>query len=262
MTHLTNLSTDVSAYFLNQLRDARTHALRDAEGFRDILFAIERLGLVLSGGEVNGNPGLGTYRPVLTELAREAPLFVDTDQFEAFHPTFDALYTAVKDARNDAMHQGAYARHLTHHSVQLAIILEDALMASLSKVSHFMVRAPVTAEPWHPVSFVRQQMLENSFSYLPIAIDIQGKRSWRLVSEQAVARYLRAATSNNERKDRLFKAVSKAITLDAHPLVLDEAVSVEPTDEIQKVVPQLDGQPLLVHDGARLVGILTAFDLL
>ena len=187
MTHLTNLSTDVSAYFLNQLRDARTHALRDAEGFRDILFAIERLGLVLSGGEVNGNPGLGTYRPVLTELAREAPLFVDTDQLEAFHPTFEALYTAVKDARNDAMHQGAYARHLTHHSVQLAIILEDALMASLSKVTHFMVRAPVTAEPWHPVSFVRQQMLENSFSYLPIEIDIQGKPSWRLVSEQAVA---------------------------------------------------------------------------
>ena len=262
MTHLPHVSIDMRAYFLNQLRDARTQALRDAEGFRDILFALEGLGLVLSGGEANGNPGLGTYRPVLTELAREGALFVDTDQLEAFHPTFEALYTAVKDARNDAMHQGAYARHLTHHSVQLAIILEDALMASLSKVTHFMVRAPVTAEPWHPVSFVRQQMLENSFSYLPIEIDIQGKPSWRLISEQAVARYLRAAASNKERKDRLYKAVSKAITLDPYPLVLNEAVSVEPTDEIRDVVPQLDGHPLLVHDGARLVGILTAFDLL
>ena len=73
----------------------------------------------------------------------------------------------LKDGRNDALHQGACARHLANHAVQLALVLEDALMPSEPKVSDFMVRDAICAAHWQPISFVRQQMLANSFSYLP-----------------------------------------------------------------------------------------------
>ena len=85
------------------------------------------------------------------------------------------------------MHQGAYARILTDHAVDITIILEDALMSELSKVSQFMVRDVVEAKPWQPVSFVRQQMLKHSFSYIPV----RHKDTWKLISEHSVAQYLR-----------------------------------------------------------------------
>ena len=43
---------------------------------------------------------------------------------------FSRLYDLVQDARNDALHQGAFARHLTIHAIGLALILEDALRSS------------------------------------------------------------------------------------------------------------------------------------
>jgi hypothetical protein len=44
-----------------------------------------------------------------------------------------ALYEELRQARSDAMHQGAHARILTDHAVELTIILEDALMPEASK---------------------------------------------------------------------------------------------------------------------------------
>ena len=70
---------------------------------------------------------------------------------------------------NDALHQGAFARHLTIHAIDLALILEDALRSfEEPRVSDYMVRNPLFAELWQPIGFIRQQMLANSFSFLPV----------------------------------------------------------------------------------------------
>jgi len=71
-----------------------------------------------------------------------------------------------------------------------------------------MVRNPICAELWQPISFVRQQMLVSSFSYLSVQ-DNEGK--WFLLSDQEVATYL-GNTSNAERKRRMTKSLQEAIT--------------------------------------------------
>ena len=65
---------------------------------------------------------------------------VNLEQLMTYHTSFCDLFDELKDARNDAVHQGAHARILTDHAVELAIILEDALMSKFSRVSQFMVR--------------------------------------------------------------------------------------------------------------------------
>jgi hypothetical protein len=94
----------------------------------------------------------------------------------------------VQAARNEALHQGASARHLTQHCIELALVLEDALVNDATIVADYMVKAPLCAYSWQPLSFVRQQMLANSFSHLPIR-DADGK--WYLLSDAAVASALR-----------------------------------------------------------------------
>ena len=59
-------------------------------------------------------------------------------------------------------------------------------MTDASKISEFMVRDVVETKPWHPISYVRQQMLKIAFSYLPIL----HQRRWHLIVDASVARYL------------------------------------------------------------------------
>jgi hypothetical protein len=68
------------------------------------------------------------------------------------------------------LHQGAFARRLTGHAIELSLVLEDALRRSLDSpvVGDYMVRGPICAEPWQPISFIRQRMLANSFSFLTL----------------------------------------------------------------------------------------------
>jgi hypothetical protein len=153
-----------NCFFRDQLRSARATALADAEGFNAVLRVIELLGQQL-GRNIKT---LGHYKPMLSGLASVSPLAADLpSQWPGYYTSFSALYDEMKLARNDAVHQGAYARTLTDHAVELSIMLEDALMNEASKISQFMVRTVVDAKRWHPVSYVRQQMLTNAFSYLP-----------------------------------------------------------------------------------------------
>src|SRR5579872_6593819 len=161
-------------FFKDQLRSARAIALADAEGFHSLIRAIELIGEQLGESRV----GMGAYKDVLSKLALVSPLAADIPQiWPELHTAFTALYDEIKQARNDAVHQGAYARTITDHAVELSIILEDALMVQATKVSQFMVRSVVEAQLWHPVSYVRQQMLSHAFSYLPI----RRADEWRLV---------------------------------------------------------------------------------
>jgi CBS domain-containing protein len=252
---------DIAIFFINQLRNARASALRDAEAYHDIVVALEQLGSFLIDGKMKGS-GMGSYASIINDLAIRSVLARDIpSRYPAFHSAFSELYESVRAARNDAVHQGAYARHLTTYAIQLSLILEDALMTQLTRVADYMVRDPICAAPWQPISFVRQQMLLNSFSFLPVQLEIEGATGWYLIEDSAVARYLRAVENNTQRRERMAQTVEQAI-LSEH-LKTEPAVLVQVDDNITDVLKKYCGQPLLVvDDRQRLAGIVTAFDLL
>jgi hypothetical protein len=241
--------------FSAQLREAREGALSDAEAFDGIIHVVERLGSLLSEGIWN----LGHYKEKIVSragwsaLAEEIP-----DQWREGHIPFSLLYDLVKDARNDALHQGAFARRLTGHAIELSLVLEDALRRSLEHptVNDYMVRNPTCAELWQPMSFIRQQMLANSFSFLPVKC----AGDWCLISDLEIATYL--GTDVSTRKKRL------AHTLKAAGMHLQPATCCGVDTALDKALLLLDEdkRALLVYrkegDQQALVGIVTPFDLL
>jgi CBS domain-containing protein len=257
------LEHDAAIYFRDQFRDARARALHDAEAYQEVLFSIERFGSALTGTVGT----LGTYKEKIIARAKASPLaeYVPSRHRDS-HVPFSALYEVVRDARNDALHQGASARHLTAHATQLVLVLEDALNEHATNVGDYMMRDPLCAYPWQPISLVRQQMLANNFSYLPIW-DEREEPTWRLVSDRAVAEYLRSAPSKNGRdgrKERLAKTVEEALT--SPDLALSDVRYCNSKTAIEEALELLGGPPMLVvvdrDNHKRLVGVLTPFDLL
>lgn len=257
------MSREAARDFRLQLQQARENALKDAEAFDGIIHVVERLGSFCLGSVEN----LYVYRHAVEKLANLSALATDVpNQWRNVHTPFRLLYAMVKDARNDAMHQGASARHLTTHAIELSLVLEDALRMSENvkkesdyQLSDYMVRDPVCAHLWQPVSLVRQQMLTNSFSYLPVQIK---EDKWRLVSDLEVAKYLQGQ-SGNERKKRLARPLGEAVK--AEEIALLPAKPLNDKTLIDHALKDFDGKPILVFRGAseaELVGILTAFDLL
>jgi hypothetical protein len=257
---ISELSVEERVFFRHQFRLARAKAQSDAEAFDEVLFCLERLGLRLTGTVGT----LGIYKVELEKAAQHSPLaqLIPT-ACPAMHTAFPALYEELRDARNAALHQGAFARLLTHHAIQVALIIEDALMSAASLVSQFMVRDAIEAQPWQPVSFVRQQMLTHSFSFLPLWHTINHSEGWYFISETAVARYLRQVSAGEERNSRLATSVSDAIT--AGLLKATPTEPVRPDLTITQAVERLNGIPLVVADPSSpevLLGIVTAFDVL
>lgn len=245
--HLTSKRLDDSAilFFRGQLREARVRALKDAEHFDDLLFAFERLGSFVTGGAGN----LGRYTRPIAAIARDGEACAELEQ----------LLDVVRQARNDALHQGAAARHLTRNAVQVALILEDALMNGIAprRVRHVMVPNPTCAELWQQLSLVRHQMLANSYSYLPLKVKDEKER-WTLLSDADIVRFL-ASLDEPERRQRLAMTVADAIT---HGLRVEPAQLLKPDDLAEEVPGRFDGRPFVVIDGSQITGILTAFDLL
>ena len=247
------MTSDERMYFRDELRAARAQMLGDAEGFQQALFCIERLGLRLHGKIGN----MGSYGGELKSLADESPLATEIPtKHSRWHSDFAALYEDLRNARNDALHQGARARTLTTHAFQVALILEDALMSDMKLASQYMVRDVVCGQLWQPISFVRQQMLAYSYSYLPFLDDGQ----WKLVSEAGVAKFL--GRDYSERRTRLAKSLGQALEDGLRRIPAPTAF---PGERIGEVFERLESSPFVVVDREkpqRLVGILTAFDVL
>ena len=253
--HITDfLAKEGIVAFRDQLRDARAHAINDAEGYQELLFALERLGSML----VKKIGTLGDYGGNVLKMASLSPLAKEIPKKHTeFHSSSPHLYELIMTARNDALHQGAFARHLAAHAIQLEIVLEDALMSDARTVCDFMVRNPVCAEVWQPISFIRQQMLSNSFSYLPVLRDAK----WHLLSDQSLAQYLRV--NSEARKQRLALTLDEAIVQNGLTPILARCFNAE--DEVSHVMSSFQGHPILVtrrENQQDLIGILTAFDLL
>ena len=253
--------------FRDELRRARAVALADAEAFDEIIVVIERLGVVLTGEPLNG---LGDYKGIIGQLAQHSPMACCIpSQLPKFHFSFSELFNAVLVRRNQAVHTGVAARHLTQHAVVLALMLEEAIMsdskqktgcqAGFTQAKHFMVANPVCAEDWHPLSFIRQNMLANSFSYLPVKMD--GK--WMLISDHALGIYLREGNNDKKRLVASLETVQKEIPV---KLKLEQPKICKGDEPIATVITFFKEKnlPVLVvgDSDSRLVGILTAHDLL
>jgi hypothetical protein len=241
--------------FSGQLREARENALRDSEAFDGIVHVVERLGSFLNRKILD----LGKYKAKIGIRASQSALAeAIPDQWPDVHIPFSLLYDLVRNARNDALHQGAFARRLTGHAIELSLVLEDALRRSLDRpvVSDYMVRNPTCAELWQPISFIRQLMLASSFSFLPV----KSAAEWCLVSDSEIATYL--GTDTADRKLRL------AHTLEAAQIPLRPAKLCAVDTPLDQALRMLDGspRPILVcrQEGEQqsLVGIITPFDLL
>lgn len=98
-------------------------------------------------------------------------------------------------------------------------------------VGDLMVRSPVIAEDWQPISFVRQAMLTNSFSYLPLFIE--GR--WKLLSDFFIARYLQKAESKSQRRALMARSVAKVVQ-ESTDLQLSNAFTVLDTDLVADVL--------------------------
>jgi hypothetical protein len=254
-----SLTLEQKIYFRDQFRSARASALQDAEGFQEILFTLERLGSYLH----KAGKSLYDYYPYITALAEASPLAIEIpEKWQERHSQFSVLYDAVKTGRNDALHQGAIARSLTEHAIQIALIIEDALMQNVKSISAYMIRDVTCASLWQPVSFARQIMLMHSFSYLPI----KNGDTWYLLSDTNIAAYL-LDLSKKKRDEALATSIEAAIK-DRLEIEIAKTTTIYTTAvEAIKEISDFNGKPLLVFATAddkkeRLLGIATAFDLL
>src|SRR3569832_1922789 len=103
-------------YYRDRLRRGRAAALADAEGFQEVCFALEELGVRLLGAQA----ALGYYRPCLAALASGDEAGAAYADPASFTP-FDALFELVREARNDAMHTGTHTRRVTAKAVELCL---------------------------------------------------------------------------------------------------------------------------------------------
>jgi CBS domain-containing protein len=234
---------------LSRLRDARALVLRDAESFHQAAMSLERIGQVLSG---KVRHGLGAYESELLELALadERPESNGVAR----------LFETVREARNMAVHEGAWARHLSTRLVELLLILEQAIIAKMKCAEDIMVQQPVVAETWHLISHVRQAMLANSFSNLPVLVN----NRWHIVTDLMVMRFLRGAANREDRNHRLSTPLGTAI--EDRTIAPSEAKCFSRETKLADLDAAMDQGLVLITDGnssaLRLVGILSPFDLL
>lgn len=247
-----SLGQEQRVAFAHEFRAARAISLQDAECFEEHLFVVERLGSYL----LFADGALGKFQPVMADLARESPLAYEAEAaYPECHVNFTTLYEEVRVGRNHAMHHGAVARNLAKHAQELALIMEDALMSSASKAREFMVRNPACAELWEPLSSIRRTMLLNAYSFLPFR---SGNGEWKLLSDADVVAFTRGVSG--DRKRRLLLSLDEALT--EHLKVTDAPIC-GMEDSIDRVSTSMGNVPWLVVDkDGRLLGLITAFDLL
>ena len=253
------LDPEIATHFRCAFRSARAAALRNAEGWMHIVVAIEQL----AAYRAPKAKSLDAARTRIELIALKSSLAEDVPRkWRSLHTPFSELYNHVRRGRNAAVHQGAAARRLTGHAVELALILEHAMAPSTDLVSDYMVREPIRAQSWQPMSFIRRQMLTNSFSHLPVYLEIDAECGWWLISDGALARYLRSQRRNGC-DGRLRATVAEAVA--SAQLHVVRATTVGPTESVATMFIGESDLPVLVEGGGdppELVGILTPFDLL
>jgi hypothetical protein len=250
-------------FYRDKLRDARYSALADAEGFDEICFAVEALGMKLLGEKLN----LGKYEDALRKLASESCLYSKLIVSNpAFFSNFTTLFAKLKNARNDVMHTGAFARNATSYAVEFCTLLEDAIVQNnnthdkLTAAGQYMVKSPVTIEFWQPLAYARQKMLANSFSYLPIKMDDE----WKLLSDINIIKFA-GGLSNSKKNVVMAKSIGDLVSIghEGEKLSLTPAIKIDIHESVDLMINDIENQGLwLVMHEEHLVGVLSPFELL
>jgi hypothetical protein len=158
------------------------------------------------------------------------------------------LFDTVLQARNMAIHDGAWVRHHSSRLVDLFILIEELMITGMQVAEQVMVRSPLEAKPWHRVAHCRNDMLSNSFSVLPI---LTGPERWELPSDEAIVQMV-AGTTKKKRHDLLSKTVEDAVS--SGDLVLTKASLCGPRDPIEKISRRTDWPlPVVDEEPSRLL---------
>lgn len=239
-----------------ELRNARYKSLADAEEYISIIHCVERLGSLLMKNKNKSFCTLGDFKDCLHDFVK------------CYHPEckkWETLYKLVRNGRNDLVHEGAAARQLTKWLIEMCIVLEDALIIAANggeqamMAEDLMIREVVVAESWEELATVRHKMLERSISYIPTFLSKNGEQAdWYLIEDGDLARYFRENSGNPPpRRQKVGEVVEK--------LEIRKAKKVVCSAKIEEIFDIIMKEPVLVVDKSdtnRLLGILTAFDLL
>lgn len=245
--------SSVRRYFRLLLTEARADALADAEAAERVIFAIEALARYLAGQAESlerTSPALCTF------VGRQTPNALTR---------FAKLLSILRFGRNDRMHKGFAARNLARDAVRVSLILEDALKVDWSRMTaqDVMTPSPTVAELWMSFGRIRDFLIENAYSQIPIRLE----QGWRVVTERKLASLVqelrRRGGSHDIRELELSSA--RPSQLGAGPLI-DALVETVPL--IRESTPVTDlvicSGCILVHrdsDQSVLVGIITPSDI-
>jgi CBS domain-containing protein len=252
------MKTEFCRAYLTFLRDARELAQKDSEDFAALIQAFERIGAMEKGRLGNG---FGAYKDELLAIANQTPLHAGKPAH--FHASAGSLFSLVNEQRNDAVHQGIIARNLVRHSVEFSLTLEHAVMnmENMNTAADLMVRDVCYADRDHPVSYIRQRMLVNAFSFLPVRLD---DNSVKMLSDASLAKWLRRMDWSDQ-KLALVRTLRDATSASSDPLELIDPVSRSSSTPISELVNALNSVPILLHEpgnNTKIVGLISAFDLL
>ncbi len=244
---------DQALHFARELRNARSVALADAEGWQSLIFSFERLAKFITRDQwvTIGKPRASDAFALVVERAH-AGKFMD-------HDSFRLLLKQVVDGRNSEFHGGAAARRFAKHCVEFSFLLEEGLSNIMNKDLGSVMSSPVVGiELWRMLADLRRLMLENSYTWIPL----KTSDGWKVVSDHALVSYLR------EHQDAL-KTQTVEQALSSTKLSTVELKLFGDKTEIgdSTLIKALAGGPVLVCDGEelnadRIVGIVTSFDLL
>lgn len=252
------MKTEHRQTYVAFLREGRELAQKDGENFDALVQVFECIGAMEKGAIGNG---LGAYENNLLAIAGHSPLSAGRPAH--FHTTAVNLFHLVRLQRNDAIHQGVIARNLVRHAVEFALVLEHALtnMENIKTAADLMVRDVCFANLDHPISYIRQRMLVNSFSFLPV---VMADGSIKMLSDVHLVKWLRRMNWDTQ-KSGLVGTLRAAVEEGPSRLTLDAPRLLPCNTALPRLISSLDSMPVLLHapdDTKKIVGLLSAFDLL
>lgn len=246
------VTENAALHFAQELRNARSKALADAEDWQELVFVFERLAKFMTSCQ---KTDLGS------DEAKEVFLIIARSRQEETPEAiinFKLLLQQVVCGRNSEFHGGAAARRFARHCVEFSFLLEDGLKTFMNKNLGSVMSSPVMhIETWRMLADVRRLMLENSFTWVPVKAD----RTWLVISDHALVKFL-----ESDRKSLLTKTVADALLLPGGLAQTLEIFNQNSETRHERLLTALARGPVLVSDENaspdRIVGIVTAFDLL
>ena len=231
------------------LRQARGRVLQGSSNFLDIVQVIERFGKEY------------WKKKYLKCINKKLAKLIDEWNTGGSSEEVCRLLHAMREGRNEAVHEGTLGRRLARDCVRVSLMVEEALRreAEMKAVSDHMVETVVHARMWQTLRTIRRTMMENEFTHLPF----ENEGQWYTVCAEALCVY--RDQHRDEGKEVWGRTLRVAKERTDNPLAVRDAELVDLSQDIHEATKRLEGQGMLLVRGKfdeEIVGVLTAFDLL